>query len=515
MLTSNELSLDRKTILVPEKLLDTVFEQSVELDYVLPDYYPDFFRLLSCRAEPMITGRELRDKTLTISLSVKITVWYLAENSSLIQVMTQKLSYQKQLPWQSDCGLEDVRLLITPSPSYLNCRAVNSRRMDIRGAVRIAAQAVGMTRKQILSDVTGMYSHARKIPVQYVSEIRRGEKRCTVSEEIPIPESQPPLLSVLREDITTRITETRCVAGKLVVKGEAMVTVLYTAKDSVETLSCPIALSQIIEMDGLEEGMPCTVTAYAADHLLTTDADSSGDIRTLHLDIQLRYECEAVRTDSEELVTDLYSTVYPITLHSENLSLVTMPQAVKSQSQVKADICQNEREIARVYAVWAAPKDMVLTADGDSGTFVLQGALHCHVLAADAEGMPMLLAHTEPVSIPYAGGGMLPAITVTNCSYMLSSANCVAVSAELTLTDHQLRTTEYSLLTDAEVGGDGTNRICGGTDYALRLYYAQQDESIWEIAKRYHTAADAIMEENDCTEDILPKPQMLLIPIVQ
>lgn len=511
--TSNELTLHRETILVPTKLLDTVSEQSVELDCVLPDYYPDFFRLLSCTAEPTVTNRELHDHTLTLSLSVKITVWYLAEGSSLIQVMTQKLAYQKQIPWQSDCTLSDVALSVTPSPSYINCRAVNSRRMDIRGAVRLAVQAVGMTPREVLSDVTGMYTHCRKSPVSFVSGIRRGEKRCTVSEELTVPDAQPPILSVLRTELSARVTESRCIAGKLIVKGEAAVSLLYTAKDSVETLRCQIPLSQIIELDGLEDDLPCTVQAFVLEHLLTTEADSSGDIRKLHLDIQLRFDCEAVKTESAELVTDLYSTVCPIAVQQEHLPLAAMPQAQQSQVQVQAEIRQAEQEIARVYAVWADVRELSLFAASDTGASALQGSLHCTVLAADADGMPMLLTQTEAVSIPYTGGGLLPSLTVSQCSYMLSSADRVAVQAELTLTEHQMQQTEYALLTDAQANAD--EHLPQNGDYALRLYFAQAEESLWEIAKRYHTAASAIMEENDCREDILQSPQMLLIPIVR
>ena len=54
-----------------------------------------------------------------------------------------------------------------------------------------------------------------------------------------------------------------------------------------------------------------------------------------------------------------------------------------------------------------------------------------------------------------------------------------------------------------------------GTDYAMRLYFGQPEESLWEIAKRCHIAADAIREENDLPEDTLSEAQMLLIPNVK
>ena len=52
MIQANDLSptLRRETVLTPLKLPESEQEQSIELDYVLPDYYPDFFRLLACRS---------------------------------------------------------------------------------------------------------------------------------------------------------------------------------------------------------------------------------------------------------------------------------------------------------------------------------------------------------------------------------------------------------------------------------------------------------------------------------
>ena len=58
MIQANDLSptLRRETVLTPLKLPESEQEQSIELDYVLPDYYPDFFRLLACTAEASVTA---------------------------------------------------------------------------------------------------------------------------------------------------------------------------------------------------------------------------------------------------------------------------------------------------------------------------------------------------------------------------------------------------------------------------------------------------------------------------
>ena len=67
-------------------------------------------------------------------------------------------------------------------------------------------------------------------------------------------------------------------------------------------------------------------------------------------------------------------------------------------------------------------------------------------------------------------------------------------------------------LTDVKF--DDTVKITRDGDYALKLYYGVENEDVWNIAKKYCTSVNAIMEENSLDSDRLTDNGMLLIPIV-
>ena len=50
-----DFKTNTETIPTSELIYSGVQEQSVELDYILPDYYPDIFRLIRCEVVPVIT----------------------------------------------------------------------------------------------------------------------------------------------------------------------------------------------------------------------------------------------------------------------------------------------------------------------------------------------------------------------------------------------------------------------------------------------------------------------------
>ena len=50
-------------------------------------------------------------------------------------------------------------------------------------------------------------------------------------------------------------------------------------------------------------------------------------------------------------------------------------------------------------------------------------------------------------------------------------------------------------------------------DCAIKLYFAQDGESIWDIAKRYRAPINSVIEENDLNGDIISENGMLIIPM--
>lgn len=514
MLGSNEWTLHREAVPVPVQLPAITQEQSIELDYVLPDYYPDFFRLLHCTAETTVTAGHPADGVLPYTLRTELRVLYCGGQTETVQAVTQQLEYQGRLTLPQDFE-PSMQMRLTAELSYLNCRAVSPRRIDLRGAVRIQAVPGGERRTEVLSGAEGLHVRTRTEPVTYVSQILRTQKRFVLSEDIRIPDAQPALLSVLRTQTGLTVKETRIVAGKPVIKGEAAVTILYTAENGIETVSAVFPFSQIAEQDGMTDDMSCAVTAELSAALLTPESENDGDIRLLHCDLQVLLRCEAVQTASAELLTDLYSTRHPVTLQREAVSLLSAPADISEHMQQRVTVSQPDAVLTKVYAAWAEPVHLQTAPDAAGTGTVLSGELQCCVLAADAEHHPLMLEKREPFTwelpdIPPEQ--QLPDVTVQSCSYTLTGSDTAVLQPELHLQGRVLRQQTHMLLTDVQI--DPSEMLPASEHYALRLYFAQPDESLWEIAKRYHTSEEAIREENDVPADSLSAPQMLLIPII-
>ena len=133
------LKVNKEPVRFTEKICGCTQEQSIELDYVLPDYYPEIFRIIKCCAEPKITSCAANGDRITYELTVCLKIIYCSENSSRPEAIDQKLVYSRTV--NLDRSVDSPSVYISAEADHINCRAVNRRRIDIRGAVTISINA--------------------------------------------------------------------------------------------------------------------------------------------------------------------------------------------------------------------------------------------------------------------------------------------------------------------------------------------------------------------------------------
>ena len=101
-------------------------------------------------------------------------------------------------------------------------------------------------------------------------------------------------------------------------------------------------------------------------------------------------------------------------------------------------------------------------------------------------------------------------LVVTRVEYTAAGTDKVELRIELAVTRACYRTQSCSAVTAMsadEAAGFPEEKA------ALKIYYANGGESLWEIAKSCHTSMEAVMEENGLAADVLSSDAMLLVPL--
>ncbi len=514
-----DIKLIRETVPAAECIYEGIQEQGLELDYILPDYYPEIFRLVRSEAVPSVTEWSVSGDKLVYELRCDIRILYSGGEGTELQCVTQRQSFRKTVELGRQSSGATVRL--TPKCDHINVRAVNSRRIDLRGAVSVKISVTGEHGQEVISDASGMNIQLRRTPVRFASKSVNAEKTLRLTEETELSAAQPTASAVVSVRCSTPECERKLISGKLLAKGEAEVELLYTTADgggAVEPMSFSVPYSQIIDIDGIDDSFDCTVTPEVIGCEVVPAEDKSGENRVMRTELELRLVCRAVRTVSAMIGTDAYSTVYPCEVNFSEICAEQLPVVYTESFRRTMKLAEGDSVPQTVYAMWVTPKNINTRIGDDGRSVTVSGMLSCSMAARDASGMLTMPDKDEAFEENIPLGDDITGCTVTaevissEVSYNITGEGVLAAKVDISVKISALSCTSVRAVTDITVD-DSVKKQRDG-DYAVKLYFGVENEEVWDIAKRYSTSVSAVIEENELPGERLGTGGMLLIPIV-
>ncbi len=515
-----ELKLNKEEILMSEPILSTKQEQAVELDYVLPDYYPEIFKIIKCITTPRIVSCSVNGDKLNYDISVSVRVLYCAEESGAIQVIEQKMMYSKTAD-MSRTGI-DPDINIVPRTDYINCRAVNQRRIDIRGAVSADINVFDTAKSEIISDAFGMDIQLKKLPVTYPVNRLYTSKIISLNDEFELGMSKPAIDSIVWYDAVVASTDKKVIANKMVAKGELYINMLYTyssgGETGMESMQFTMPFSQIIELEGIDERFECFVDADVMSCEIQPHADGEGNSKLAECDLSLMIKCTAYRTSTVEFAVDEYSSSYESSDTKADVKIETMPQYINYSGIIKASVNNGGDDINCIYSVKCQIKDYTTSADTENKCVIISGNAVYTVIYCDGEKKSSAIEKEEPfeLNIPISEISenciiKLKAAPIS-CSYNLVSENTVEIKTDIKVCGTVCCVININGLSDIFV--DENSSVMHDNNCAVKLYFADCGETVWDIAKRYRSSVDAIIDENDIDSETISDNCMLIIPII-
>ena len=477
-----DFSVKKEPVFVTEVIYDGQAEQGVEFDYVLPDYYPDIFRILRCTLRPGIVSCNISGDKLILDGVICITALYLSEGGGM-ECVEHRYSYSKtvDLPKSADNGTVTVE----PKVDYTTCRAVSGRRIDVRGAVSFRIKVENITPFEIITDIEGCNIQTRKNKVSCTRKLTAG-KQFVVREDIGVSGIDGTVKAVVSCDATAVVNDCKIIADKVVLKGEAKLKALYLVGSDngtyLQTMEAEIPLSQIVDMQGIDERHTCYALFRVLSCALTVksaDDDASG---VFGCELTIGSQITATLEESIYPVTDMYSTSYESSYTTS---------ALKTES--------DHRFISRTLNI----KQLKVS-----------GKLLCFISAVK-DGEPVFIEKnlpfdvTEQLGMVTDGCVIQPVVNISSVSYSITDDG-IEIRCSLLMQGCMYVCGTSQIIKQIELNENAEKQK--RDDYSLKLYFADENEDVWNIAKRYNTSAAAIESENEVTDGKVSG--LLLIPII-
>ena len=511
-----ELKLDKEPVLITETVFDGQIEQGIELEHVLPDYYPDVFKLLKCTLTPRIVSYSVSENKLFIDGVVYVKVLYMSEGSSIINVVDQRFTYSKTVELSGT--VRSPQVCIFPSVDYCTARAVSGRRIDVRGAVTLKIKVSGVYETELLCGVTGMGTEVSKMTVDICDDRLYGGSQYIVREDIETGAGGG-ISAILSSECSAAVTDTKVISDKVVVKGEAKIKALYLIKNSsgemsTEVMEASVPLSRIIDLPGVTDEHTTTAELYVMDLSLEIKPGDDNENRTFGCDLTVDCKVGAFKESTVRPVNDLYSTEYESSFTVTPIKLEGAPRTVSLQIPVKTEVEYTDGIIGEIFDASCEAAGITVGA-ADTGKCRLTIKVISRIIGKADDGSPMMIEKTETVDTDISADDCLtimPGISVSGISYGITGDNTAEIRAQINVNGQVTHTQTVNAVNEITINEDCPKQK--NTEYTLRLYFADEGESVWDISKRYNTSAAAMIAENDLDSESAAVSGMILIPIV-
>ncbi len=514
-----KLLLDKEPVFLTETVYDGQAEQGVEFDYVLPDYYPDIFKILKCTLTPGIVSYSVSGTQLFIDGVVYIKVLYLSEQSDDINCIEQRFTYSKTIELVK--AAEKPMVSIFQKADYCNCRAVSGRRIDVRGAVSCKIRVTGCAESEILSGASGLGTEVKRSTASYCGSRLYASRQYVAREDIETGAGGG-IASILTTSCTANVTDTKIIADKVVIKGEAKVRALYLTRcdngTDTEVMEAVVPLSQIVDVEGITDSHSCCARFDVMDCDLEIKQGDDGENRLLGCEITVDCKVNAYKEAEICPVSDIYSTEYECNFTSVPVKLEHTPNYLMTQHNMKAVLDYNDGEISEVYDCKCELSGYALRASEESGRLTVSGQVNIWLIGKNSAGKPVFIEKNEPFEFATdidGGDGAYSAdvgVYVSSVSYSITGDHSADVQIQLMTQGLVYKIKTINVVGEINISEEHPKEK--NSEYALKLYYADKGEKIWDIAKKYNTSVSAVTAENELEEEQLTSPCMLLIPIV-
>ena len=470
-------------------------------------------KILGCYGKSAITSKNLSDKSVMLEGTTMICILYLDEDDCLCS-HEHVLPFSKNFDADTSLSGGEIKAKITDERVMASLTAQNE--IKLSGVLSLFVSVVKNKEQDIICDIDSKHVEQLRKTLEVTVKVGCGEKNLIAEEEISIGNGQPSVGKLIRHCATASIEEIKAINDKVMVKGSVKIYVLYLPEEGTrpQSFEDSFPFSQLVDVAGVNDGCRCDGKATVLFSDLTPRVGNDDEIRAFSVAVKLNVSVKAYCEGEVSALLDAYSTSGGCRVEKEELVFAKLKEKTKERTIARKGFEFTDGAIGSVIDMWCDLKNYFCRFE--DGAFRLNATTTVCLLVYDCDGIPA--CYERPVEIEYAYKPEYRPenpeaecnITITHCTYTITGANTVEIAVE-----PQIELSVYDRIKQTfitELKEDPTLADKAPRNSSIVLYFADEGETLWDIARRYNSSIEEIKTLNSVTEDTLTAPHKFIIP---
>lgn len=501
-----EVKLQKENIGFYRKLIDTCINHEETMEMIVPDTLPDVMDIIDADGTAVLRSKEADNGKISLSGVVRAHIVFIPEGVKGVR------SLPAQVPFALSMDAADVKpsskITVRAELAGVEARVINSRKLIIRADIMLSVSAYN---DAVLPLSVGVADGTEIEVLKTGSEINPivdvTEKTFSFSDELSLASAKPPIGAIIKSSVRLFTDDVKTVGAKLIIKGTAYISILYTSYGSNDLNAADFNLpfSQIMELSGESDNMSFSMNLMPTGiHI-----QEAGDVSGAH-GFTAEFSAVAQLVVWKKMNINYMSDAYNTTYETENEYGEYVLNSLVSDQVVRENMRETIETPAQVRSIVSARVYPGRVRRGEDG---MKASVSAVVICMSEEGRIMRVADRfeTPVNINADDSDV-----ETNASIQLSevfvtpSAGGVELRIPVELRIREHMNTAVSPVTGVVLNEEKEKPVAGKP--SLVLCRVRPEDSLWGLAKKYNSTRDLIRQANMIEEnaDIMPNDLLII-----
>ena len=482
----------------------------VEGDVIIPDVKPDILSAINTNGTVCVYKKEIMDGKVRLDGSINLYIMYLPDNESdCVRSINTSLDFTQVI------DIEEARENMTFDDDILiksiECKVLNGRKVSIKVNMNISVKLYSNENIEIISEIENnpdMQLLNNKFEVN--SMLGRGSTKVYAKENISI-DNIDEVAEIMKMDLNIANKDIKISYNKVLAKADLSVKIMYLTEDNrINVAQSQIPVMGFVDIANVSEENICD-TRYSIKNVVVKP--NNNETHGIYIEAQIELTCSAYEKREINIIQDLYSPEKEVKFKQKEINAMTGKENIKDMTQINEQVQIAEIIGHRLYDVEVIPR--IASENILNDKIVYEGNVELKFMF---ESEVSAMIEVKTIELPFnlnaeARGidkksNITTNVNVSSQDFIIGQNGNIDCRINLEFDISVSKSTTINIIDDLNIE-ECTNE----KNYSMVIYFVKQGDTLWEIAKKFKSTVEDIVEVNGIEDaNKIKIGQQLFIP---
>ncbi len=488
-------------------------QTKVESDLIVPDSKPDIGKILQVCGKSVITQKTAQQDKVYIQGVINLTVVYIPEGGGIKSILCD-LDFSHIIDAK---GSEPGHHIWTESEvEAIDYSIVNSRKISIKADLGIdikICKGLSPNLPTGFNEDCGIQAKYKEMSINCSS--LEEEQDFRIKEKLEIPSGKKDICEIIKSSAKAHSTDLRYSDGRINAAGDIALSILYSADDgSLCSLEEAVPFNETLEGMTLPDG-DCEAAYNIKEMTLSIEEAPDGTRRFIDANILVCGIFKTTENIKASAIADAFGTQNPVKLSKTTYDIESIMDKSTVQIAHKESVSVPDY-LPEVYKVYDLSGEARVTGISiEDGRINVEGEILSNIIyeamgeGSDISGFCHISSFTQSLDLPTAKADSIceAKVDLDHSGFNISSDKELELRFIVNLTISLLKSETVEIIDSIEINENEEKQ----TLPPAIIYFPDEGETVWDIAKRYMATPEDIIKNNGLETEELHKGQKICI----